>query len=246
MTQGHVVVLGMHRSGTSLAAGILTRLGVELGDCLIAPSYSNPLGHFEDRRFVDLNNDILAAAGGSWDSPPGRASIIEQEGRFSSRIADLLADVSLGGWKDPRTSLTIDLFRPHLRRPKFVVCHRKTNDIARSLRQRGDMTLEKGASLADHYNFQIEGFFRRHPSSQRLDLRFEDIIVHSGRWVDALIEFTGLEPSSDQRAAALGSVKPHDVLRRIRRRGLLVSGLLRPWEIPRFIFRKLAAMQRER
>ncbi|ABN70622.1 hypothetical protein Smar_1536 [Staphylothermus marinus F1] len=43
-----VVVLGMHRSDTSMIAGILNILGVYMGERLLGASWSNPLGHFED------------------------------------------------------------------------------------------------------------------------------------------------------------------------------------------------------
>ena len=54
-----VVVLGMHRSGTSMIASILNKLGVSMGKVMLGKTPSNPLGHFEDKDFYNLNRKIL-------------------------------------------------------------------------------------------------------------------------------------------------------------------------------------------
>jgi hypothetical protein len=61
-----VVVLGMHRSGTSSAAGTFIRLGAAAPRHLIAPNPGNERGFWESRVIVDLNDAILAAVGSDW------------------------------------------------------------------------------------------------------------------------------------------------------------------------------------
>lgn len=63
-----VIILGMHRSGTSIIAGVLHTLGVYMGNKFIGAHWSNLLGHFENIEFVRLNDKILKNAGGSWDN----------------------------------------------------------------------------------------------------------------------------------------------------------------------------------
>src|SRR5438552_5712469 len=68
-----VCVLGMGRSGTSLTMRVLNLLGVELGrgEDLLEPLVpDNPAGYWEQRPIMMLNEEILAALGGSWFSPP--------------------------------------------------------------------------------------------------------------------------------------------------------------------------------
>ena len=48
-----IIVLGMHRSGTSALTGVLNRVGVNLGDNLVAPEADNPAGYWEN---LDVNN----------------------------------------------------------------------------------------------------------------------------------------------------------------------------------------------
>ena len=54
-----VPILGMHRSGTSMLASILSVLGVKLGPHLLPPNLDNPLGFFEDRFFLQTNIALL-------------------------------------------------------------------------------------------------------------------------------------------------------------------------------------------
>ena len=58
-----ICVLGMHRSGTSLATRALHLLGVSLGpdEHLMRPRADNPLGFFEHQPLTDLNDEILLA-----------------------------------------------------------------------------------------------------------------------------------------------------------------------------------------
>src|SRR5271166_2804260 len=67
-----VLVVGLHRSGTSALAGALEAMGLFVGppDALIGPHPTNPDGHFELRAVADLNDEILAHFGGAWDWPP--------------------------------------------------------------------------------------------------------------------------------------------------------------------------------
>ena len=67
-----ICTLGMHRSGTSLVARLLSLLGVHLGpdERVLTAGEDNPKGYWEHRSFVDLNDEILARFGGRWDQAP--------------------------------------------------------------------------------------------------------------------------------------------------------------------------------
>jgi hypothetical protein len=49
-----VLMLPLPRSGSSMVAGVLDRLGVDMGPCH-PPDRANPLGYFEDIRFLRLH-----------------------------------------------------------------------------------------------------------------------------------------------------------------------------------------------
>src|SRR5271166_5535385 len=67
-----VLVVGMHRSGTSAVASALGELGLALpreGD-LLGPRFGNEKGHFESLSLMSLGDEALRLLGGSWDDPP--------------------------------------------------------------------------------------------------------------------------------------------------------------------------------
>ncbi|MEM9255500.1 MAG: glycosyltransferase [Pseudomonadota bacterium] len=64
-----VLVLGAHRSGTSLCAAALEVLGVDLRIGDVYANEENPKGFFEQDAIIKFNDRLLAALGGSWDNP---------------------------------------------------------------------------------------------------------------------------------------------------------------------------------
>ncbi len=154
----------MHRSATSLVARGLDH-EISLGETLIAPSASNPRGHYEDVRFVKMNDRLLAAAGGSWHCPPARSALMSVAERFNEPIRALVGRASAGkqfwGFKDPRTTLTVELYLPHLSQPHFICCFRDPEEVARSLRSRNGFSLERGRRLAGVYNQRLLEFLHR-------------------------------------------------------------------------------------
>ncbi|HLA78133.1 MAG TPA: sulfotransferase family protein, partial [Vicinamibacteria bacterium] len=64
-----VVVLGMHRSGTSALTGLLGLLGVELGSNLHPANEFNQAGYFEHLDLLDVHERLFRALGSSWDDP---------------------------------------------------------------------------------------------------------------------------------------------------------------------------------
>jgi hypothetical protein len=62
-----ILVLGMHRSGTSALTGTLAKLGASLPKDLMPANESNPRGYWESLGLVKLHDELLASAGSSWD-----------------------------------------------------------------------------------------------------------------------------------------------------------------------------------
>lgn len=159
------IILGMHRSATSLAAKGLYESGVYMGEDLLGKCASNPYGHYENRRFVQLNDVILDRAGGSWDRPPEHAKIIKASKDLSGRIEQIISMESNGhefwGWKDPRTALTIECYWQYLTNPHLIVCFRNPVEVAVSLKKRNGFPLVQGIGLATEYNKRILEFLSK-------------------------------------------------------------------------------------
>lgn len=148
------VVLGMHRSATSLVA--------EAMDSQIEMHATTH--RFESQPFIDLNKKILKQAGGSWDNPPSREAILAVD--VDEEIKELVkqSEKDLWGWKDPRTTLTIELYWKHLTNPHVIACFRDPVEVGKSLERRGDMTAEEGEKLAHLYNNHLLDFLHDYRS----------------------------------------------------------------------------------
>jgi hypothetical protein len=149
-----VCVLGMHRSGTSLVAGILRQLGVDLGpdEELLPSDPNNQSGYFELAELVEVNDDILAHHGGSWDElpelPPGweqSDELAQIRDRARRLLGRRFAASGEWAWKDPRTCITLPFWQRLVPGLRYVICVRNPVDIARSLRSREgeERTLEE-------------------------------------------------------------------------------------------------------
>ena len=55
-----IIVAGMHRSGTSIVASLLSALGVDIGQRLLPPDKGNPRGYFEDIDFLEFQRRVLS------------------------------------------------------------------------------------------------------------------------------------------------------------------------------------------
>lgn len=134
-----IIILGMHRSGTSLIAGILHRLGISMGDNF---TQSDPWDHYEDPVMVTLNQQLLTAAGGNWHNPPGAKKLWTSSHQYNERIQRYIRDRNNGspwGFKDPRTCLTVNLWHHHLSfwdEPKYILVWRNKDHIIHSLVKR--------------------------------------------------------------------------------------------------------------
>jgi len=91
-----LIILGMHRSGTSLAAALLQSSGLDVGERLMEGNWSNPRGHFEDMDFVELQRAALVRLGHHQDGWV-RSELPEAADDLVSAARDLLARKGVHG-----------------------------------------------------------------------------------------------------------------------------------------------------
>ncbi len=124
-----IVVLGMHRSGTSAISRALRTLGVELGDRLMpAIAGINAKGFWEDLDINALNIEMLNALGSDWHHlSPITAREVEawrKEGYFL-RAVELLrqkvGDAPVFGFKDPRVAKLLPFWKEVFRHCGYAV-----------------------------------------------------------------------------------------------------------------------------
>lgn len=151
-----IVVLGMHRSGTSCVTRMLNHCGLDLGtDVLDTASVSNMAGKWEARAAVEINEGLLVASGGSWDNPPTEVHADEASLAAMREFLATLGRAPVSGWKDPRTVLTFPHWKPCLESYRVVACLRHPRSVAESLAKREGWPLERGLELWLAYNERL-------------------------------------------------------------------------------------------
>ena len=151
---GQIVVLGMHRSGTSSVAGLLARMGAWPGEdsaLLIGPD--NPRGHYELGALHGACLRRLAAAGGDWRRPPhaAPAAAIDAFRREAAAVLDTLDARRPWFIKEPRLCLIVRELLPLLTRPVFVHVVRDPIEVAASLEARDGLGRDEALALWERY-----------------------------------------------------------------------------------------------
>ena len=143
------VVIGMHRSGTSLVSRILDKSGIMMGKDLQTDH--------ESKFFIQLNKWIYQNAGADWARPkaleelidyaPARKQVEEylririassSSKKFSGRnLKNGLFDMdSKWGWKDPRNGPSLPIWKDIWPEMKIIHVVRHGVDVAASLHSR--------------------------------------------------------------------------------------------------------------
>ncbi len=181
-----VLVLGMHRSGTSALAGVFSMLGFNAGDDLLpAVADDNPKGYFEHAQVVRVHDQLLSAFGMHWQD--GRAlpegwmrhpATDKAKLELREIVASLLAGGRAAVIKDPRACRFVPLWRELFAemgvQAHFAFIARHPIEVAASLQRRGQLSDYKIGLLSMAYQVEAEQATR---GANRLFLTYEDLIV---------------------------------------------------------------------
>ncbi len=146
------LVLGMHRSGTSLCAHMLSLMGLDMADRVSADG-SNKRGHWERSDIVSAHDEILHLFARDWhDERHGLALpndwwVDPRVRRIRDKLIKTLEPLTAGptriGFKDPRTARFLPMWHEILSAlgasPRFVLCVRDPAQVMRSLASRDEV-----------------------------------------------------------------------------------------------------------
>lgn len=166
-----VLVLGMHRSGTSAFTKVLNLMGAELGARLKAAGPDNPRGFWEHEAIIDAHEALMDALGRAWDDVrplPDRwretAAAREAAAAIAAVIRQDLACHPLWAVKDPRLCRFVPLWCDVLQdlgiAPRAVIVHREPVEVARSLHARNGLPEAVGQLLWARYMVDAEASSR--------------------------------------------------------------------------------------
>ena len=154
-----VIVMGMHRSGTSAIAGLLHAAGMSAGASaeLMPARQENPMFFGERETVMGLNDRLLSSLGWTWDAPAvvPSTSVPDLEGSVAEG-RQLVWSIHASGVsliKDPRISLLLPWWRRILLdRFVAVVPIRSPDEVAWSLAVRNGYPFELGLALWAAYH----------------------------------------------------------------------------------------------
>jgi hypothetical protein len=150
--QPPIIIVGMHRSGTSLVARLLHLLGIHMG--------SDPDPNAESKHLRSLNKHTFHMVGAEWNTPEivieamkSPAFVAQQVGYYRAHLLSGVGGLRywgikhwlalraggalpLWGWKDPRTSLTLPIWLQVFPQAQVVHIIRNGIDVAISLHRR--------------------------------------------------------------------------------------------------------------
>lgn len=164
--QRAIIVLGMHRSGTSAISGGIANMGVEFGDHLMPAAPDNPRGFWENEGVVEINDKLLDIAGMNWSSVREfpveifeSTAVDSLKSGARSLLVKHFANVSLWGIKDPRLCRLLPFWQSVFEDLKvnvnylFIVRH--PQNVYRSLKARNGFNEERAHWLWVRYILDV-------------------------------------------------------------------------------------------
>lgn len=153
-----ILILGMHRSGTSMVTGILNKMGLELGNDLMPPTTDNPKGYFENMDFFRVNEHFLIKNGLSWNKIGNiekKPIITEENIQLLMRTIMKYKNHKVFGIKDPRICLLLPLYEQTCKelgiKIEYVYIERDKKSVINSIHKRDNLPKESVSKLIDGY-----------------------------------------------------------------------------------------------
>jgi len=195
-TSRGVIVLGMHRSGTSATTRAINMLGVPLckGEDLWLDLPGNPSGYWESSSLSRFNEELLRAIGSAWWCPP-RPGEVEQLLGDDAPVSQAhhlffsLHETQTWVWKDPRTCVTLPFWRGVLDAElSCVLVLRNPLEIAASLAARDEISTRWALALWERY---LRSALQALEGLPVLVTEYTDLLDEPDRWLDHARAFLG-------------------------------------------------------
>ena len=153
-----ILILGMHRSGTSAVAGCFSALGYNMGNQLFPPDKPNEKGYFENVLINQFNDSLLSTLYARWHDTlflPQNWYLNEQVQKRKPELISILKsefgekeDFVI---KDPRISVLLPFYEEVFNDlniiPKVIINFRNPFEVSKSLKKRDNLSSSKSLLL---------------------------------------------------------------------------------------------------
>ena len=202
-----VMIVGMHRSGTSALAGLLHHSGISMGceeNFIPKALPQNPKGFYENHEFRLLNDALLKKNHyhvKSWavNTPSKIKTSFLLQMRMKRLLKKELKKNINWGWKDPRNCLTLKAWLDVLKAmclrnyTKILYIYRHPISVAKSLATRGDTDYESALRLWKNYNLTVMKALR-HKKCDAFYLSYEELIQHPEKATEKIFSYLCAKP----------------------------------------------------
>ncbi|MFO6423838.1 glycosyltransferase [Motilimonas sp. KMU-193] len=195
-----VVVLGMHRSGTSAVAELLSSFGVDFGQNLIPAAQDNKRGFWEDRDFVEINERLLAELGTKWSGLATLSNPVSEEltTRACAFFKTKKSDSKYIGLKDPRHCRLVhfwhDIFVSENADVKYIYAIRHPNAVVSSLVKRNGYSETQAYLLWMSY---VLDSYRNIEEYDYYVLNYEELLKDTKKIENQVKHYLGIESVTD-------------------------------------------------
>ncbi|WP_324281904.1 glycosyltransferase [Cyanobacterium aponinum UTEX 3222] len=170
--QSQLLVLGMHRSGTSVVTKLLVKMGAYFGieGCQTTPNDENPDGFWERKDMRRVCDGLLFASGCDWwklnrfdINRIAKTSLKHWQNEFQKILSDL-NEYPCWVLKEPRMSFVLPLLESFVSFPVVVIAFRNPLEVAMSLEKRNNFPLSFGLALWELYVIESLKFAQNKPT----------------------------------------------------------------------------------
>lgn len=182
-----IVIVGMHRSGTSLLASWLHANGLFLGDNLMSGKFDNIKGHFEDYEILkihekNLNRNNYITTGLQLKNPDN-LKLDETAKNEVTQLIKTRESHEIWGWKEPRGTLFLDEWNKLNSDIFCIAIYRHYNDVSDSLQRRYKHKLFKTNQIKNP-NRIIKKLLYPFLKKKQLNCHLSDWIIYSKKILD--------------------------------------------------------------
>ncbi len=203
-----ILVLGMHRSGTSALTRLLNLLGIALPQTIMGAGVGNDAGHWEPQKLVNLNNKLLEEVRDTWDAwgnvdlkrlTPDRSYFYKSE--LAREIMTEYGDAPIFVIKDPRICRISSIYFEVLAEMEIDVCvilpFRNPIDVGASLFKRDGVAPTLTHLYWMRHVLDAEKASRHLP---RFFIRYDDLLSNWTTAFEGLNEHLGLKLSRPSKS----------------------------------------------